>query len=129
MADYYNTFSTIIPCENKAQQDYLMERLDTLNESCYDPYLRDDCDPICNYERDGEHVWLYSEHDGLNGNVADVIMFFLAEFNRDDKIVISGAYGCSKLREDEFGGWACGITSSAVEWVDSHQYMRDFLNR
>ena len=133
MADYHNSFATFIPCDDEQDAQKLVAAIEAA-------YQEDFNDPDANYvpafeycqvDRQGDTwgVFLADENEGMNDEVAGAIQCHLAAKRSDQKVVISGSFGCSKLRPDEFGGWAVGITRTQIEWVDAGQYMHDFLNR
>lgn len=124
MADHYSEFASFIPCASK-------EQAETLAQALRDTFTDDESISECYYE---EHlgnpgVYIADQYGSIPEAMPEVIRKHLAENDPGRKVIISGNYGCSKLRVDEFGGWAVGITKDVVEWVDAHSYMRDFLDR
>jgi hypothetical protein len=125
MAQHYNSFATCIDCpdEDKANalRDTILKMLDE------EEYVEIPDMILVEKLRDQWYVYL-AGHDGLSDRIPPIIQSYLKLWGLDSKIVISGGYGCSKLRPGEFGGWACGITATSVDYVSADFAMRMILS-
>jgi hypothetical protein len=133
MADYYNSFATFIPCDDEADANAMLA---SINSAFTDDMMDPDNEYVpefeyCYTEKSGDTwgVFMADEFNGMNEPVAEAIRAHLEAKNSDARIVITGNFGCSKLRAHEFGGWAVGIKRDAVEWIDAGSYMQEFINR
>ena len=114
MANNYSQFSEMIPCENKEQQDWLMQELAIAIE--FDDGERV---PACAFEADGDDVWVYSEDSGDLEALADVVATFQVEFDITEPWTLTWADTCSKPRLGNFGGGGLVIYKGKVHWLDT----------
>lgn len=111
MANNYEQYSLMVPCANDEQKDWLIAALNAHIEG--DEYMF-----IGEFSKQAEGVWCYAEEYGSPHSLSEIIQGFLGNFNLDHHIIISVSYTCSKMRLDEFGGYAIGISKDKI--VDSH---------
>lgn len=110
MANNYEQYSFMVPCANDEQKDWLIVALNAVTEG--KEYI-----DIGEYSKEADGVWCYAEDSGDPHALSEIIHGFLSNFDLDHHIIISVAYTCSKMRLDEFGGWAIGISKDKI--VDS----------
>ena len=110
MANNYEQYSFMVPCANDEQKDWLIVALNAVTEGEEDIFIGE-------YSKEAEGIWCYAKESGSPHILSDIIQGFLSNFDLDHHIIISVAYTCSKMRLDEFGGWAIGISKDKI--VDS----------
>jgi len=128
MAQMTDTFAANIDCPDedkaKALHDAILETLEEHNEEEYVEIP----DYISVHSELGKWYLYIAGHNGLSERIPTVIQEHFGLWDNDHEVIISGAYGCSKLRPDHFGGWACGITASSVNYVSADSAMREILS-
>lgn len=114
MANNYDEFSEMIPCETKEQQDYLIQELAVAVEF-------DDGERVsaCEFEADGKDVWIYSQESCDLDALADVIAAFQLGFNIDDPWTLTWAGTCSKPRVGNFGGGGIVVYKGKTHWMNT----------
>jgi hypothetical protein len=88
---------------------------------------------VLDYSRDydqelGEFCYyLYSRGNGLTEEHATILQMMLHELPEDDfpYIEVEGAHTCSKMRQGEFGGFACFITRKNIRWVSTGMWLEE----
>jgi hypothetical protein len=124
MAEMHDTFAANIDCPDEEKANALLSAIeDMLQEADENEYTERPENLFVEDLRDKWYVYI-SGYNGLSDRIPPIIHEHLAKWDADTKVIISGSYGCSKLRPDHFGGWACGITKSHVEWIVAVDEMR-----
>jgi len=143
MADNYSqaTLGQYIPADVFTEDELTVfgdcgwdyEGTDTLYFYCeLGAYDFDELDPTDITEEDiEEHPWLRSEEFKAfyveNGIISAENAFQIILRRLDEKqypyITEEGAYTCSKMRQDEFGGWATFITRDNMEGFSTSSWL------
>lgn len=128
MAEMTDTFAANIDCPDEDKANALRDAiLKMLNEDNEEEYVEIPDFISVHSELDKWYLYI-AGHNGLSERIPTVIQEHFKLWGSDDEVVISGAYGCSKLRPDHFGGWACGITATSVDYVSADSAMREILS-
>ena len=149
MANNYSQFSTEIQFETAAQRDWFVERL-SFDPADYLPTdeaeagdLQTHENPLfiemtefgvdddegfsgIEYERvSATALWCGSEEGGDLGQLAALVALYQREFGIKTVWSAQGCFSCSKLRVDEFGGFACVVHLGKVEWLDTGTWIHE----
>lgn len=78
------------------------------------------------FQRDPSKYYVFCEN-GLDDVGARVLQHILKDLDPEEypKLVVEGAYYCSKLRPGEFGGWACVIWRDRIEWGGTQAWIEE----
>lgn len=131
MAENYEQFSNIIPVDTAAQAEELCALIEKTSE--YD----EENDFVCLLTHCQVHLKLdinqygvfIAGEEGLHEDIPEIIHEFYKKYDIKYNAVISAAYTCSKLRPDEFGGWAVGINKNEIYYVDAGLMVLEHLER
>lgn len=144
MADNYLTFSEVIAHLTTDEEQWLHKYLQPPRDEDFDSWTEEKQQAwleehgvddfydwpgfqyeICDRERVGRRLWLYTEESGNTETVTRVVQAFLKRFRPADCFALSYAITCSKMRVGEFGGGAIFVTTDSVEWIDSYDWVEE----
>lgn len=109
MANNYTKFSEIIPCENLRQIEWLEEALTCGSRGR----------SVCEFDRDGDGVWVYSEDQGDLDALMDVVSAFQLQFKIITPWTLTWAGTCSRPLIGNFGGGGIIVYKGKVHWMNT----------
>lgn len=108
MANNYTQFSAEIPCKDLEQIQWLENELARASDGC----------PACDFNRQADGVWIYSEDNADIEALVKVVCEFQQRYPTHEPWGFTWAYTCSKPRVDNFGGGGVVIYEGEAEWMD-----------
>ena len=118
MANNYCQFSEVIECKSKKRADWLVKRLTEEKDF-----------PVCEVNRDGNDVIVYSEEAGDLSVVAEVIGELQTQFHITKPCIGSCCFLCDKPRIGEFGGAAVVVYQGQSVWIDATEMANAMAKR
>ena len=109
MANNYTEFSEMIPCETQGQIEWLENALTGGSEGY----------PVCEFDREGDGVWVYSEDIGDLGALADVVSAFQLRFDVAKPWTLTWAGTCSEPLLGNFGGGGVVVYKGKAHWMNT----------
>lgn len=142
MADNYLQFSEIVKLKNEEEKKWVEWHLGIIpvsddlvtddDKAEYEKQLErynlepDDLSLDFQWEIDSSlQLWIYADEFGNVDNVALFMQEFLSKFDPDSSFSITYSSTCSKPRVGEFGGGAAFVTAENIDWVNSHDWIRE----
>lgn len=129
MANYYTTYVWYSPKLTKAEQKWFTEELKRRAATLADP----DDDANADYfdweffsSKEGappDRLKLHN-HEGGEGNVANLLQTFLKRFHPDKVVAFELAQTCDKDRSDGFGGGAVVISAKRIQWLFTYPWVQ-----
>jgi hypothetical protein len=98
MANNYLQFSSMIPTVEGPSQQFILDKLSAA--------VGDDDGVPCQWEAEGEAVWIYTDEWGDVVRVAELVCEWQQKFTIQSPWSLTYAETCSKPRLDEFTGGA-----------------------
>jgi hypothetical protein len=133
MADYFTHFSFTLPLNDEVQKQYALNLAqlasdqrheDTPLPSDFPESLRDVLeDWLFEVENGDDGLWLHSESGGMDA-VCAFVQHLLVKFDTVAFIAFEWSHDCSKPRTDAYGGGAAVITKTAIETMNTSDWIR-----
>jgi hypothetical protein len=117
MADYYTSFSVLLPVPNIDDAEQKMK--DWVVEKNSEEPGEDEGSVQIQWDRFQHQVWLYEESEGDVERAACLIADYLIHFNIEGGVFMSWAGTCSKPRVNESVGGGVVVTKDRSIWVHS----------
>jgi len=121
MANHYMLFSVMGPCNSPKQADWLTRKLQEMEDN--------NAGPVCQFEREGDNLWLYSEETFNPEALAAAVCEFQGRFRSQAPWSFEWAETCSKPRLDEFGGGACVCYRGKAYWFNTGRWVLQMASR
>ena len=141
MADYFSSFSFLIPTKNEDEREWLQEACKDLEaaiaegdaedlhdvlvailteqgielEDLYPPY----------WELGTAGLWMHNDESCGHEFAAVVAQGYIRKFHPDMHLGLEIAHTCSKPRIDGFGGSAAFITKDNIRWGGTSAWLAD----
>lgn len=111
MANYYTSFSTLIPYRTRREQLWLLAQLEAQDTSA------DEDGPYCSYTHHPKEqaVWVYTEESGNVEGLADLVARFQLRFAIPTPWILEWANTCSRPVLDAFGGGAIAVYQGKIQ--------------
>lgn len=120
MANNYMQFSAMGPARTHRQADWLERKLQE---------LEDDAGPVCQFEREGNNLWLYSEELFNPEALAAAVCEFQRRFRAAAPWSFEWAETCSRPCLNEFGGGACVCYRGKAHWLNTGRWVLQMTDR
>jgi hypothetical protein len=133
MADYFTSFSVILPLADDAQKQHAAHLAQLASAHRYEEiplpadypeslkevtegwtFELEDCD---------EGIWLHSDSGGIAA-VCAFVQHLLRQFNPTGRLTLEWSHDCSKPRTDAYGGGAAIITASAIKTFSTAEWLQ-----
>ena len=136
MADYFTSFSFILPLNDDAQKEYALKisHLASQNRFGDEPLPADFPESLKDSMEDwsfeledcDEGIWLHSDSGGIDA-VCAFVQHLIQNFHLTSCVTFEWSHDCTKPRVDAFGGGAAIITATEIktmntaDWINSNQ--------
>ena len=133
MADYYTSFSLVVPLPDEAAQQYALQLAQIMTDAGQDDSLPEHIpqsiqDEMENWSFETESastphgIWLLSEFGGIDA-VCAFIQHLLQKFTPDGRVTFDWSHDCSKPLTDAYGGGAAIITAADIKTMSTSAWL------
>jgi hypothetical protein len=133
MADYFTSFSLIVPLPDEAAQQYALQLAQIMSDAGQDDNLPEDIpqsirDEMENWSFDTvpaskpHGIWLHSEFGGIDA-VCAFIQHLLRKFTPEAQVTFEWSNDCSKPLTDAYGGGAAIITATDIKSISTSEWL------
>ena len=133
MADYFTSFSLIVPLPDEAAQQYALQLAQIMSDAGQDDNLPEDIpqsirDEMENWSFDTvlaskpHGIWLHSEFGGIDA-VCAFIQHLLRKFTPEAIVTFEWSNDCSKPLTDAYGGGAAIITATDIKSISTSEWL------
>lgn len=130
LADNYVQFSQLL-CDLKPVERAWLERMLSVPSQAtlaaagihHDPQEEDPWPP-CQWELQGDALWIYSQQSGDPHQVAQLICAFLKRYRKRACWQLSWSETCSRPRVGEFGGGGVFVTAQGSTFFHAHAWLQ-----
>ena len=139
MADYFTSFSLVVPLPDEAAQQYALQLAQIMSDAGQDDNLPEHLPQSIREEMENwtfetvpaskpHGIWLHSEFGGIDA-VCAFIQHLLQRFTPDHHVTLEWSNDCSKPRVDAFGGGAALITARKIKSINTGEWLHREVTR
>lgn len=133
MADYFTSFSLIVPLPHEAAQQYALQLAQIMSDAGQDDNLPEHIPQSIRDEMESWSfntepastpygIWLHSEFGGIDA-VCAFIQHLLQKFTPNGRVTFEWSHDCSKPLTDAYGGGAAIITATDIKSISTSEWL------
>jgi len=139
MADYFTSFSLVVPLPDEAAQQYALQLAQIMSDAGQDDNLPEHLPQSIREEMENwtfetvpastpHGIWLHSSNGGIDA-VCAFIQHLLQRFTPEGHVTLEWSNDCSKPRVDAFGGGAALITARKIKTINTGEWLHREVTR